>query len=313
MNRPGGVTVSAVFLILGSLFTALIGVFMLFARSFVPPTTPQPPFLTAIMYAWAGMCFAFALWGVLSGVGLFRMRPWARLSTLVIGALLVIFFGFSMAILIFVKQQMSELRAAGSADTILGFVVAIYLIPILLGVWWLIYFNFGQVKKAFLEGVQVPTGPVRPLSITVIAWHLVAIAVLAPISLWLRFPAFVLGMVFTGWAAIVIYCFFAAAGLSIGVGLLRFKPWSLTAAIWFCYFGMLNSIVSALVPNAYANMLTAMKGMLPEVSASAGMMEPPPPLLNAAGGVLLMALPLFYLVTRKQAFLDAGRAAEAAK
>ena len=90
MSRPAGVTVSAVFLILGSVLTALTGATMLFVPSFDSPTTPQLPFHNAIMVGTAVLLFGCALWGVLTAVGLFCMRRWARISILVIGALLVI-------------------------------------------------------------------------------------------------------------------------------------------------------------------------------------------------------------------------------
>jgi hypothetical protein len=313
VNRPGGVTVSAVFLILGSMFVALIGVAMLFARSFAPPTTPQPPFFETIMIVSACLFFVLALWGGLAAFGLFRMRPWARLSILVIGALLMIFFGISLAMFLFATQQMPEFQTSGRAGSILGVFVGIYSIPILAGLWWLIYFNRAPVKAAFLEGVQAPTGPVRPLSITVIAWHLVAFAVLTPLALWIHFPALLLGMFLTGWAAALVYCGYAIIELFIGVGLLRLKPWSLTAAVWFCLFVMLNSVVFAFVPDTNAKLLAAMKSMFPDISASAGSIEPTPPILNAAIGVLMAALPLYYFVTRKRAFLDAGRKSEVAE
>jgi hypothetical protein len=185
----------------------------------------------------------------------------------------------------------------------------------LLGVWWLIYFNRAAVKTAFLAGVPLSEqeGPHRPLSIAVIAWHLVAFGLLTPISFWFRFPALVLGMFLTGWAAVLVYCVYAIVELSIGVGLLRFKPWSLNAAIWFCIFLILNSIVFAFVPNTNAKILAAVQGIFPDVSASAGAVELPPPILNATLGVLFAALPLFYLVTRRRAFLDAGRKSEHVK
>lgn len=313
MNRPAGVTVSAVFLVLGSLFVALMGVVMPFARSFAPPTTPQPPFFGTIMLVASGMFFGLALWGVLAGVGLFRMRPWARISILVIGALLVIFCGLSIAVLLFVIQQTPELEGTGRAGSIIGVLVGSYLIPILVGLWWLIYFNRAVVKAAFLEGAPAPTGPVRPLSIAVIAWHLVAFGLLTLIPLWFRFPALFLGMLITGWSAALVYCVFAIVELSVGVGLLRLRPGSLTAAVWLFIFAMLNSITFALLPNSNAKMLSAMQSIAPNISSSAVTVTLPSPILNAALGVLMMAVPLFYLVTRKQAFLEAGRKSEIAK
>ncbi len=146
-----------------------------------------------------------------------------------------------------------------------------------------------------------------------IAWHLVAFGLLTPIALWFHSPALVLGMLWKGWAAAFVYCVFTVLQLAIGVGLLRLKPWSRNAAIWFCILGMVNSIAFALVPNARGKMITAMKEISPYFSEAASSVQLPDPILNAAGGVMFMALPLFYLITRGQAFLEAGSKSDIAK
>ncbi|HEV8385754.1 MAG TPA: hypothetical protein VGQ11_12855, partial [Candidatus Acidoferrales bacterium] len=225
MNRPAGVTVSAVFLILGSVLTALMGLLMLLARSIAPPVPSQPPFYDAIMVASSVTFLGFAVWGGLTAAGLFRMRRWARISILVIGALVVIFCSGSLAILLFVSRQMPEFEASGRAGTILGVMIGMYVVPMLLGLWWLIYFNLAAVKATFLQGVAPDESPRRPLSIAVIAWHFVAFGLLTPISLWMHFPAFFLGMVLTGWLAVLVYSIYSVLELSIGVGLLRLRPW----------------------------------------------------------------------------------------
>jgi len=305
MSRPAGVTVSAVFLILGSAFLALMGVFMLLARSFVPPNTPEPPFAKAMMIFMDIVFFGTALWGVLTAVGLFRMRRWARLSILVIGALLVIFCGLSLVMLLVVTRLVPEFESARGMSMVVGVMSTIYLIPIAFGIWWLIYFNRAAVKAAFLQGYVPAEGPRRPLSIAVIAWHLVAFGLLTPMSmLWMQLPAIFLGMVLTGWAAALVYWIYAILEISIGVGLLRLKPWSQTAAVWFLVFGMVNGVASAFVPDINVKLLAAMQAFMP---AGANVPAVPAPWLNAIFAVLLMGIPVWYLVTRKQAFLEAGR------
>lgn len=308
MNRPAGVTISAVFLILGSVLTALVGGVMFLAHSLAPPTTPQPPFANFIMYATSALFFGCAVWGAFTVAGLFRMRRWARISILIIGALAAIFCGLSLAMLYFVAQQVPQFEFRGRAGMILGIVTVLYSLPILVGLWWLIYFNSAPVKAAFLEGYVPPRGPQRPLSIAVIAWHFVVFGMLTPVALWYHLPAFLFGLLLTGWTAALIYCSLAVIELWIGIELLRLKARALTAAACFLVFGMVHSVVVAFIPDSAAKISAAMRSLSPEVASQAGAITPPSPILNALLGVLLMALPLYYLVTRREAFLAVSRA-----
>lgn len=158
MNRPAGVTVSAVFLIMGSVLTVLTGTFMLFAHSLVPTATTELPLVKAMMVFMAIVLFCFALWGLLTAVGLFRMRRWARICILVIGALLVFFFGISLVMVFFLPAFEPSLEFTGWAGMVMGIVVIIYLVPIAMGIWWLIYFNLASVKAAFLAAASAAEG-----------------------------------------------------------------------------------------------------------------------------------------------------------
>jgi len=314
MSRPAGVTVSAVFLILGSALTALIGVFMLLAPSLVPPNSPQPPFAQAIMVITATVLFGCALWGVLTGVGLFRMRRWARISIVVIGALLVIFCGLSLLMIFIVPQLTPEFEPASGMGIVVGIMFTFYLIPIAFGVWWLIYFNRTAVKAAFLAGASVSAkeGPRRPLSIAVIAWHAIAFGIMTTPYALSSWPAFFFGIVLTGWVAKLIYFSFGAAELAIGAGLLKLKPWSHTAAVWFCTLTMVLNTMSAFLPDKAARMNEMTRDHPPEFQGDpAVLME------FIYWFIVLITWPTFgtalwYLFTRKKAFLEAGRASRAA-
>ena len=175
MSRPAGVTVCAVFLILGSLLTALMGAFLIFAQSFLPQTTPQVPFVRAVMIGMDLFFIACAAWGLVTSLGLFRMWHWARLSILVVGALLLIFGSLSLVMILVVAQFVPEMQSSPQAGAVMGMLIGVYAVPILMGLWWVIYFNRATVKAAFLKGAPAATGPVRPLSIAVIAWHAVVL------------------------------------------------------------------------------------------------------------------------------------------
>jgi len=312
MNRPAGVTVSAVFLILGSVPTALMGAFMLFAHSFVPPTTLQPPFVKAIMVITAAVFFGCALWGLLTAIGLFRMRRWARISILVIGALLVIFCGLSLVMLLAMPLFMPEIESSRGLGMVMGMMITIYLVPIVLGLWWLIYFNRAAVKAEYLQGVVLDEGPRRPLSIAVIAWHLVVFGIMIiPFALF-DWPAYLFGMVLTGWAAKLTYLVFGVAQLVIGVGLLKLKPWSHAAAVWFCIYAMVHGVVFAFLPDKAARLAEFMQHYPPEFRVDTSMLTDSMFWLGAVVTWLTFGTVLWYLFTRKKAFLDAGKPPQAA-
>ncbi|MBI3662369.1 MAG: hypothetical protein HY234_04880 [Acidobacteria bacterium] len=306
MNRPAGVTVSAAFLILVSLVTALVGAVIPFVPPYVPPSSSPPPYYKAVMIFAAVVLIGSALWGLVTAVGLFHMRRWARMCILVIGALLVFFCCSLMALTLSISSTDPSLQSVEGVEIVLGIMAAIYLIPIALSIWWLLYFNRAAVKAAFLKGYPLLEGPQRPLSVAVIAWHLLVFALLTPMSTWFHWPAFILGMLFAGWSAVLIFWAFGIAQILIGVGLLRLKPWSLTAAVWFFGFWMINSIAPAIVAGSDEKILAQLKSMFPDAFHDGHSMALPNPWLGAVIGVLLAGLPIWYLLTRKRAFLEAG-------
>jgi hypothetical protein len=312
MSRPAGVTISAVFLILGSVLTALIGVFMLLAPSFVPPTTPQPPFAKAIVVITAVVFFGCALCGVLTAVGLFRMRRWARISILVIGALLVILCALSLVMLLLFPLLDPSLKAIEGADRVIGMMIGIYLVPMLLGLWWLIYFNRAAVKAEFPHGVVPGVGPRRPLSIAVIAWHLIAFGIMMiPFALF-AWPAYLFGIVLTGWTAKLTYFVFGVAQLVVGVGLLKLKPWSHTAAVWFCIYAMVHGVVFAFLPDKAARLAEFLQHFPPKFRVDTPLLKLTDSMFwfSAVATWLTFGTALWYLLTRKKAFLKAAKAAQ---
>src|SRR5882672_9275978 len=82
MTRPAGVTASAVVSIIGSAFVLLAAVGMAFAGLQGQVRDKVPNFGAAVSVA-AAVFVAFAALGAWTAIGLFKMRPWARISILV--------------------------------------------------------------------------------------------------------------------------------------------------------------------------------------------------------------------------------------
>jgi hypothetical protein len=100
MKRSAGVTVIAVLALVGSAFTLLVGVGMLVAVAIVPAPEstefPGSPMLFRIILVFASLMYLLpAAWGIFTGIGLLRLKNWARISTIVFSVLLILMGGFT--------------------------------------------------------------------------------------------------------------------------------------------------------------------------------------------------------------------------
>jgi hypothetical protein len=77
MKRSVGITISAVIAFLGSGAVLLLG-----TSAFLIVPASQPQFLKYGTYFLGVLLVGFATWGIASGVGLLRLREWARVSLL---------------------------------------------------------------------------------------------------------------------------------------------------------------------------------------------------------------------------------------
>jgi hypothetical protein len=200
MKRPVGVMLTAIVQILASLLVLLLSIVTLLTPALMRHSrtaAPPPAMPEGMAYLIAAFYGLFAVLGFLTAVGLFRMRNWARYSTLVFSGFLLS-MGLVMA-LVFVAMPIpvpSRDAAKISPNTIaaikivmtgfsLGFAV--------LGSVWLYYFNRASTRAASrLEGpdsvVNAKGVAIRgqrvPVSIVVIA----SLQLLGGFSccLWLR-------------------------------------------------------------------------------------------------------------------------------
>src|ERR1700761_5803277 len=84
-QRSAAVMASGIIAILGSVITAigvLIGVMGFLLSSAYPNRTAAIPGIRSMTITMMFFFFAVAVWGAFSGVGLIRLRNWARISVL---------------------------------------------------------------------------------------------------------------------------------------------------------------------------------------------------------------------------------------
>jgi hypothetical protein len=156
-RRPAGVTLAAVVLSLAAavvLLLALLPVLTgLFGRHASTPAA-SPASILAILIVTAFVYLLVAGCGITTVVGLFRMRPWARISMLVIGALIALFGIFSTLMCFAMPSLLRAMPLPPNTNP--AAVRAVFTLMALfdmaiaaVGAWWLIYFALRSTREAF--------------------------------------------------------------------------------------------------------------------------------------------------------------------
>jgi hypothetical protein len=326
-NRPAGVIVSAIIQILGSLFTLLMSALMLLIPLISKSSPhPKPPFGAGFIYGEAALYGVFAVLGFLTAIGLFRMKNWARLSTLIFSPIPIL-IGISFAAVFVVMPMLpgpaDDLKTPGfkavvTVTMLIGLGIAA------LGVFWLYYFNRTTTKLAFaiaagdtgsLEGIQID-GQSVPTSIAVIAAFALLGALGSLPGLFLNSPALMFGFAMRGVPAKAIYVLLVLLQLYAGIALVQLNSAGRTVAIALHSLWLLNSATFAFIPATRLSKFVAEVPRWGQAQSSSrfelgshSMLL----LMRAGGafGVLTSATILYFLVTRGWAFRK-GEAAQAA-
>jgi len=308
MTRPASVTVVAVFTILGSLFTLLMAAVVgLVMHMPLPAGVQQTSFNRYAMLFTAGLFSALGVWGIVTAIGLFRMKPWARISTLIFSGGLVFYAAcslfFALLLPVFAPADLPESFVRGMMIGMAVFYGALLAI----GIWWLVLFNRPAIKAQFYGGTM-PVEPFPlPLSITTIAWLLLTTCIFFPLLMFTDWPATFLAWIATGWLAKALYLVYGVAGVAAGYGLLKRKTWAYWLTVGYFGFGLLSLLVFYGLPGAQGrteelSRMVIPKGMnvdVPQVTPWEGVLM----------GLVGVGLPLYFLLTRKKRYDDAGRAA----
>jgi hypothetical protein len=291
-RRSVGITASAVTVIVGSGLLALLAVGMVASMLLAGPTPELPPLARAITTVMGIFLFGCTGWGIATAIGLFRRRPWSRSSMLVFSALLALFAtscGFVTAFS----------PAPPAPRGVLTFLVFVYALMAGLGGFWLIYFTRAGVTAHF----AIPDSPsARPLSVSVLGWFWLLGGLMCLAFTFTPLPTLVFGILLTGWNARVFYLISGTSSFWIGIGLLRLDSASRVGAMaMFVIYG-LSAVAAALLPGAAERMQRLMAAM------PAGLVSPgAPPAVAPSPLIALLyagfaALPIYLLVSNREAF-----------
>jgi hypothetical protein len=284
-RASASVVAAAVFAILaGALGTLFNFVALLFsARSNFPPGATYPEFIRPIVFGVWIFFLLCALFVVVVGVYIMRLRNWARLSLLVIAGCLLFFGVIGMCVIfvaLFVAPSADPLVSKGVLAIVLG---VTYGIPVAVSLWWLILFTRRSVVAQFqaAAALNLPAhaatpswfnNPHCPLAVRIVGWYLASFVFFLPFLPFLlgRFPAFFFGHVFHGLAALLVLTLNFMLLFVPGFGLLLLKRWSYPATIVTQLIICLNGLLATFSSSFDSMMRSIATDMrLPEFSSNA--------------------------------------------
>jgi hypothetical protein len=295
-RRPPGVVVAAVLLGSIALVLSFTAIGTLLASLLIHTPQLQNGAVVRTLVGLFGLLFAGMAafeWCVMAG--LLRTRNWARISTIILGALLALFSsGMIVLWLVVVPAVQNHSRRPLPASAHMMFAVngVIYGLLTALGIWWVVYFNLrpsraffterGSRPGAALEGGQEPLmladgdSDVTAARVVVLIYavqKLLGAAMMLGVTA-LHLPFFFAGVLLHGEAAFFGYLLFVALEIFIGIGLFRKLRPAYYVAIAFQIVGAC-SMLTLLAPSVRIRALLYFQ----EVSSrmTVGRAAPPPP------------------------------------
>jgi uncharacterized membrane protein (DUF2068 family) len=271
MKRTFGIIFSGVLLLLGALFQLLLAFLMAFTGVFLhkqiasgrlpnaPASPPMPGWMPIFIYAICAVFIALAVWGILTAIGLFRVRRWARYSVLVIGGILALFSLVSLLLTLAMLlaplpvaagMNASQVHSAQAVTRVVfGVIAFLHAICCAIGVFWLVYFNKKRVRDIFagLPG-QAPESP-RPLLISILAVLSLIGAGSCLLMTFIPFPGAFFGLILHGWEKAALYLVYAALMAAAGIGLWRLEEWGRRLALFMQALHLVQYVVYLVRPS----------------------------------------------------------------
>ncbi len=268
------------------------------ARSFARWPPELASFMRASYLIGGIILLALFAGGIATGIGLLRLRLWARLSILVFSGALVLLFGFSAATIISTPFPQTGAPPAVAARVKAGITI-FYGIFALLGAGWLYFFNRKSVKQQFASSVS------EALSVKVIAGFFLLSAAGMLVLAFLLLPGNFLGIVVIGMPGRLLNAACGVVALAIAIGLLSLKSWARKAAIGFCIFYGISALLFVALPG-YSQRVDASLALFPPgVRATQSTHQSPQVVSVLVMAALIYAIPIWFLVRRRAVFTSA--------
>jgi hypothetical protein len=323
VKKPSAsVTASGVIAIAGSVLVLLGGAMGLLGMLMAPMNRVNPP-LPPLARAMAEVTVAFILglgvFGALSGIGLLRLKNWARISTLVWSGVTVVISTLVLVAFAVAPFPPSLNAPPNFAGIMRAALLIFYGLPLAIGIWWLILFNRQSVANQFVQPAGGPldtygspveglsaSRPTLPLPIAVFGVFLVFSSVCVVLPSFLPVPVILFGHAIRGAAETAVWVGFGLATLAAGTGLLRLKRWSYDLAFGLQLFWLLSGIVTLTSGNYAALMHEAMSSIQAKFGGEYPEYPPGQMMTFSYAGLAVPVLILALLVYYRSRFLQAS-------
>jgi hypothetical protein len=313
-NRSGAVTAAAVVAAICSGLVLLFALLALFGVSALNQVPPQPG-MSPEQFRYAalvGVAFIalFGVWGLVTAVGLFGYRNWARISTLIWSGLTAVFGTLTLLFGATLTLPASPGGPPGLESFARIFVLIFYSIPVAIAVWWLVLFTRKPVVAMFgssssmavtpgtmLDPSGFPAAPPKrqvPVPVTIVGWIFFVSGLLAPLFLLINGRAGVLlfGNLVRGPLATLFWLTSCLCCIAGAFGLLRLKPWAWWLTLCAQLFWLTSGTVTLLSPN-YESLMREVIASSRFASAQASSL----PLENARSlGAVGLVIPIGFVV-----------------
>jgi hypothetical protein len=147
-KRSALITASAALVLVGSAanISLAVSLFIHFSSAQLPVSQSnvlQPSTLRHLMYAMGIVDVGLSAWGIVTGIGLLLLREWARISLIVLSAILVVIF---LRAFLFMILAADVFKRSGSTRTAAGM---FEVTGILLAAFWLWFLNRRTTRAQF--------------------------------------------------------------------------------------------------------------------------------------------------------------------
>jgi hypothetical protein len=318
---PGSIVAAAMVGILAALFGILSAMAGIAGMYMIPPPGNAPgipPYAKSMAIVMLLVFAALSVFGIITSIGVHRLKNWARISMLIWGGVMAFLCGIAVLFTAFVPFPESTGGAPLNSGLLHLIVAVIYGVPVLVGVWWLVLLNQPAIKEQFLAVpageslTPVPAAPRCPLPLAILAGFSSFSAAFSLLLPLMNFPLSIIifSHRFRGVPGAVLFYLSAGLFLTGAIGMLRLQRWSHPLMLGQYFFWMASGTISVISPNYERNMQEIYSQMsVPEgpVAQAAFAQTRMFGILSLIPGVLLIWLLLYF----HDRFVQAAAAKEA--
>ena len=136
-----------------------------------PGVPPSPSFMFGVVAFSVLLYLVLAIWAIVTVVGLFRMRNWARISIMVIGGGIALIGLFSTLVSAAMPTMMKSVPMPPNTTPALMrgtfiFMAIVWLAVASIGIWWLVYFALRRTRESFAHAALQQGLPASSIGMT---------------------------------------------------------------------------------------------------------------------------------------------------